>query len=136
MKTDIKDLAALLAAIIWIDNTYDESELATVEEIAEAFQLPTDQLLKAVDDAVAATKDLDEKALNDALDKAAAKVPQEERAPIYEALIQMALCDNVLTLDEADNLMSLAASLSLTPGQATILLCDMVKDTPEIEVIY
>lgn len=122
-----------MAAIIWADGTYDDSERDAVAEIAEAFELDAAALDKAVDAAASSLKEKDEKEVNACLDKCGAGVPADERGQVFEAFMTIALADGVLTRDEAAMLLSLADSLSLPASEAVVLLCDMMlHEDPEL----
>ncbi len=60
----------------------------------------------------------------------------EETGEIFQALLQMALCDNVLTYGEVHNLLALADALDIDQDAAVLMLCDLVKSEPELEVSF
>ena len=49
-------------------------------------------------------------------------------------MLQMVLADGVLDEDEVNNLLAIADALGMEPSRAVLLLCDMVKTEPELEV--
>ncbi|MBR6284683.1 MAG: TerB family tellurite resistance protein [Muribaculaceae bacterium] len=136
MKTDIKTLASLTAAIVWSDGEYSDAERETAQEIAEALELDGKELDKLIEQAQKATADMDGEAITDYLVKHGEVVDEEETAIVYEALMQMALCDGVLTGNEVDNLMVVAEALGMDQTTAVLLLCDMVKEEPELEISF
>ncbi|MCM1336320.1 MAG: TerB family tellurite resistance protein [Candidatus Amulumruptor caecigallinarius] len=136
MTTPTVTLASLLAALIWADGEYSEVERAAIEEIAEALDVNLKELNMNITAALMEVKNLDEKAATDYAVKHAAKVADDETATVYQALMQLALCDNVLTEGEAHNLLTLAEAMDITPAAATLMLCDMVKSEPELEVSF
>ena len=70
------------------------------------------------------------------MEQAAAQVDGEEKSVVFEVLMQMALCDGVLTADEVDNLLAIADALGMEQATAVLLLCDMVKEEPELEISF
>ena len=52
MVTDIKTIASFIAAAIWVDNEYDETEKTVVSEIADALEFDETELFAAVDAAI------------------------------------------------------------------------------------
>jgi energy-converting hydrogenase A subunit M len=68
--------------------------------------------------------------------KHAAKVDDEETGDVFQALLQMALCDNVLTYNEVHNMLALAEALDIDQDAAVLMLCDLVKTEPELEVSF
>ena len=78
MVTDIKTIASFIAAAIWVDNEYDETEKTVVSEIADALEFDETELFAAVDAAIEEIRGLDEDGVNDYLQKAADAVDDEE----------------------------------------------------------
>ena len=136
MKTDIKTLASLVSTIVWCDSEYSEVERETTEEIIEALELPADEFKKLIEDANVSSEKLDEEEITKIMEQAAAQVDGEEKSVVFEVLMQMALCDGVLTADEVDNLLAIADALDMEQATAVLLLCDMVKEEPELEISF
>lgn len=136
MTTDIKVIASLVATQVWCNGEYSEVEIETTEEIAEAFELPVDEFKALVADCATKLDQLDEDAVEDFLEDSAEQVADDEVAMVYEALMQMALCDGVLTQAEVENLLAVADALDIDESMATLLLCDMVKEEPELEISF
>ena len=136
MTTDIKTIASLVATQVWCNGEYTEVEVETTEEIAEAFELPIEEFKGLVNDCIAHIETLDEDAITRFLEENAEKVADEDVAQIYEALMQMALCDGELTEDEVNNLLVVADALDIEKTTAVLLLCDLVKEDPELEISF
>ncbi len=136
MQTPTITLASILAAIIWADGDYSEVERTTLSEIAEALGIPEKELTMNVTAALVELKNLDEQKATDYAVKHAAKVNDEETGEVFQALLQMALCDNVLTYTEVHNLLALAEALDIDQDAAVLMLCDLVKSEPELEVSF
>lgn len=136
MQTPTITLASILAAIIWADGEYSEVERTTVSEIAEAFGIPEKELTMNITEALVELKNLDEEKATDFAVKHAAKVHDEETGEVFQALLQIALCDNVLTYNEVHNLLALAEALDIDQDAAVLMLCDLVKSEPELEVSF
>lgn len=136
MKTNIKNLATILATTIWADGEYDEAEKISVEEIAEAFELDVNELLTAVNAEVEAISALDEEKVNEVLLQKAAEVDEEEAELVLQAVLQIATVDGVLCEEEVDNILSIASALGVNEARAVLMLADLVKEEPELEVVF
>ena len=136
MKTNIKNLATILATTIWADGEYDEAEKISVEEIAEAFELDVNELLAAVNAEVEAISALDEEKVNEVLLQKAAEVDEEEAELVLQAVLQIATVDGVLCEEEVDNILSIASALGVNEARAVLMLADLVKEEPELDVVF
>ena len=136
MNTPTITLGSILAAIIWADGDFSEVERTTLSEIADALEIPEKELSMNVTAALVELKNMDEKAATEFAVKHAAKVADEDTGEVFQALMQMALCDNVLTYDEVNNLLTLAEALDIDRETAVLMLCDLVKTEPELEVSF
>jgi uncharacterized tellurite resistance protein B-like protein len=136
MKTPTITLASVLAAIIWADGEFSEVERTTISEIAEALGIPEKELNMNVTAALVELKNMSEEQATDYAVKHAAKVDDEETGDVFQALLQMALCDNVLTYNEVHNMLALAEALDIDQDAAVLMLCDLVKTEPELEVSF
>lgn len=134
MKTTDKTIAALVAAAIWADGEYEEAERITTGEIAEALEFPEDEFIALVEQEIEKIKDFDEDKATEYLVANANEVDDQEVAIVYEALMQIMICDNVLTVDEVNTLIVVADALGMDEASSILLLCDMVKTEPELEV--
>ena len=136
MQTPTITLASILAAIIWADGEYSDVERTTLSEIADALGIPEKELTMNVTAALVELKNMDEEKATEYAVKHAAKVNDEETGEVFQALLQMALCDNVLTFNEVHNLIALAEALDIDQDAAVLMLCDLVKSEPELEVSF
>lgn len=136
MNTPTATLGSILAAIIWADGEYSDVEREAIGEIAEAFGLTEKELSMNVTAALVELKNMDEEEATGLAVKHAAKVDDEETGEVFQALLQMALCDNVLTYGEVHNLLALADALDIDQDAAVLMLCDLVKSEPELEVSF
>lgn len=136
MKTRIEDIATIIAAAIWADNVYDEAEKITVEEIADALDLNEAAFKKAVDAQVKALSKMSDNHANAALMDAAEAVDDDEIGIVYEAAMQMLLADGELTASEVSNLLVMAGALGIEEEMAILLLADMVKTEPEMNIKF
>mgnify|MGYP002522059636 FL=1 len=134
MKTTDKTIAALVAAAIWADGEYEEAERITTGEIAEALEFPEDEFIALVEQEIEKIKDFDDDKATEYLVANANEVDDQEVAIVYEALMQIMICDNVLTVDEVNTLIVVADALGMDEASSILLLCDMVKTEPELEV--
>ncbi|MDE6179344.1 MAG: TerB family tellurite resistance protein, partial [Duncaniella sp.] len=134
MKTSSATLGSIIAAIVWADGEYSDVEREAVGEIAEALGLTEKELSMNITAALVELKNMDEEKATDFAVKHAAKVDDEETGEVFQALMQMALCDNVLTYGEVHNLLALAEALDIDRDAAVLMLCDLVKSDSELEV--
>lgn len=134
MKTDIKNIAAFVAAAIWADEVYDEAEKVAVEEIAEALEL--EGFAAAVEAEIAKVGGMDGQAVSDYLVEAGQGVDDEELAHVFEAVMQILLSDGILSYAEANNLLVAADALGLEHEYALLMIADMIKEEPEMEVSF
>ena len=136
MKTSSNTLASLLAAAIWADGEFAEVERITAEEIADAFEIPQKDFHKYITAAMVEVQNLTPEAATTYAVKHAAKVDPEEAGEVFQALMQMMLCDGVLTAGEIYNLLAMAEALDIDRESAILMLCDMVKNEPDLEVSF
>ncbi len=136
MKTTKETLASLLAAIVWADGEYSEAEEITANEIAKAFGFSTDDIQKDIKKAIEEIKGYNETEVTDFIAKNAAEVDTEELGPVFEAMMQMALSDGELSLSEVHNILAIADALDIDTPTAVLLLCDLVKDEPEMQISF
>ena len=134
MNTNIKNLATILATTIWADGEYDEAEKVSVEEIAEAFELDTNELLAEVEAAVEAIGGLDEEQVNETLLQNTAEVDEDEAEMVLQAALQITTVDGVLCEEEIDNILTIGSALGINEARVVLLLADLVKDEPELVV--
>ena len=134
MKTSIENIATFLAAAIMADGKYDEAEKIALGEIAEAFELKEDELVNAVDAEIANQGKLTVKNLKEHLCVASTNVDGEENMYIFEAVLELILVDGVLTAEEVDVMFSVADVLAISQADAVLMLADMVKEEPELEI--
>ena len=136
MKSKPNTIASLLAACIWADGEYDEVERTTAEEVAEAFEIPEKDFHKFMTAAMVEVQNLSPEAATTFAVKHAANVDPDETGEVFQALMQMMLCDGVLTAGEVYNLLAMAEALDIDRETAVLMLCDMVKTEPELEVSF
>ncbi len=136
MQTPTITIASVLAAMIWADGEFSEIERTTLSEIAEALGIPEKELSMNVTAALVELKNMDESKATDFAVKHASKVHEEETGEVFQTLLQMALCDNVLTYGEVHNILALAEALDIDQDAAILMLCDLVKSEPELEVSF
>lgn len=136
MKTDIKDLAAILATAIWADGEFDEAEKITLEEIAEAFEINVSALSSSVDMALKEIEPMNEEQVNEYILEHSADIEDEEAEMIFQAVLQIIIVDGVLAVEEVENLLSIASVLGIDDARAVLMLADFVKDEPELEIEF
>ncbi len=136
MKTPDITIASLLAAVIWADEDYSEVERETVGEIADALGIPEKDLNMNITAALVELKNLNEEKATEFAVKHAQKVDDEEIGEVYLAVMQLALCDGVLTAGEVNNIITIGEALDIDRNDAVLMLCDLVKTEPELEISF
>lgn len=136
MKSNIEAFARLIATTIWTDGEYDDLEKEIVEEIAEAFELDIPKFKAAVEKAVNEIAGMDDAEVNNCLKTTADEIVKEERGQVFEAVLEISLADQMLTEEETENILSISDAMGIDRAYAVMLLCDMIKDDPDIEIIF
>lgn len=136
MKTSIDTIAAFTAASIWADGVYDEAEKIAVEEVAESLELDLVQFQDSVEQQLSKIQKLDEDDVCEYLRNAANDVDDEEIGIIFEAAMQILITDNKLSCSEVDNLLFIAEVLGIEDSMAVMLLADLVRSEPELELSF
>lgn len=136
MKTDFQNVAGLLACAICADGVYDEAEKSTISEVAEALEYNETEFNTAVDNDVKKVMDMSDDELDAYLTDCASKVVDDEIGIVFEAVMQMVLTDGIISFEEVELLHAMGAALGLAPAMVTMLLADMVKHEPELELDF
>ena len=136
MNTDIKNLAAVLATVVWADGVSDEAEKVAVEEIAEALELDNAELTAAVEAALGEVKNMNEEQVNEYILNNSAEIDEEEAEIVFEAALQIAIVDGVLGTEEVDNLLAVASALGIDDARAVLLIIDLAKEEEELELAF
>lgn len=134
MKTEMKNVAAIVACVIWVDEEYSDEEKECLEEIAEALEFKSEDFIAVVESELNKIKTLSDDEVNKYLLTAADAVDDEEVGIVLEVVIQVAICDNVLTSDQTEIIHIIAAALGISPAMTTLLVADMVREE-DVEVI-
>ena len=136
MKTNIQDIAAIIATTIWADGEYDAAEKEVVSEIADAFELNADEFEAAVNSAVAAVEPMNEEEVNAYILEHSGEIDEEEAEYVLQAVLQVITVDGVIGEEEIENFLSIASALGVDDARAVLMLVDIVKDEPELEIAY
>lgn len=134
MNTDIRHIAALVATSIWADGEYDAAEKIVVEEIADAFELNAEELSAAVEQELDAIKPMNEDEVNEYILEHSAEVEDEEAEMLLQAVLQVVIVDGVLGEEEVENVLSIASALGIDDSRAVLMLADLVKEEPELQI--
>lgn len=134
MKTELRHIAALIATSIWADGEYNEAEKIAVSEIAEAIEINENDLNTAIDTELAVIERMDEDQVNTYILEHSAEIDDEEAEIILEAVLQIVIIDGVLDEEEVDNILSIASALGIDDARAVLMLADLVKEEPELQV--
>ena len=134
MKTNIENIATIIAAAIWADGEYDEAEKVTVEEIADALELDLSAFKSAIDKQIKALDKMSANQTNAALQDAAEAVDDEEIGIVFEAALQMFLADSELSRSEVSNMLVIADALGIEHEDAILMLADLVKEESDLSI--
>lgn len=134
MKTQNKDIAKFVATAIWADGVYEETEKECLSNIAEALEIEEKEFIKCVESEFEFIKDKDEDSVNKLLKETGKNIFDEEKWLVYEAVLEILLSDNTLTKEEVANMLAIAEALDFNKETAILLLADMIKDEPEINI--
>ena len=134
MNTDIRHIAALVATSIWADGEYDAAEKIVVEEIADAFELNAEELSAAVEQELDVIKPMNEDEVNEYILEHSAEVEDEEAEMLLQAVLQVVIVDGVLGEEEVENVLSIASALGIDDSRAVLMLADIVKEEPELQI--
>lgn len=136
MKTKIETIARFISAAIWADGVYDDAEKIAVEEIADALELNEAKFSAAVNDCVAELMKMNDDQASEYLRVASDDVDDEEIGILFEAAMQILITDNKLSYTEVNNLLFIAEVLGIEETMAVMLLADMVKTEPDLEIAF
>ena len=134
MNTEIKHIAALVATSIWADGQYDEAEKIVVGEIADAFELDASTFAVAVEEELAVIEPMNEDEVNAYILEHSADVDDDEAEMLLQAVLQVVIVDGILGEEEVDNVLAIASALGINDARAVLMLADLVKEEPELEV--
>ena len=134
MKTNISNIVPFIAVSIWADGVYEEVEKETLSEIADALEHDEQSFVKEVEEYVEKIKDASEEEVNSLLSAAGEAVADDERFLVFEVVLEMILCDRVMTREESENLVAMAEALKIEMADALLLVADMVKSEPEMDI--
>ena len=135
MNTEIKHIAALVATSIWVDGEYDAAEKIVVAEIADAFELDAEQFAAAVEAELAVIEPMSEDEVNAYILDHSAEVDDEEAEMLLQAVLQVVIVDGVMGEEEIENVLSIASALGINESRAVLMLADLVKDEPELQIL-
>lgn len=136
MNTKLTNIAQLVASAIWADGEYDEAEKIAVNEIADALELDTTEFNAEIEAEINNIKKLDEESIAEYIISAAEGVDAEDTEIVFEVILQMIISDNVIGSSEVNTALAIADALGLENDLAILLLLDMVKSEPELEIDF
>ena len=134
MNTSIENVAKFLASAIMADGNYDKAEKIALEEIADVMKFNAEELIANVETEVKCIKGLNEKKLKETLCVASTEVAENENVIIFESLLELVLVDGILTTTEVETLLEAADLLAIPQAEAVLMLADMVKEEPEMNI--
>jgi len=139
MKTSIETIAKFFGVIAWADQEFTDDEKQAIGEIAAEYEYSPEDVTK-LQDAVSKVYDeikgLNEEKLNEYLMNLAAEVEEEDAPALFEGALELAFANGYLCTEEVDNLLGLADVIGIELPQAVLMIADMVKDDPEIDIKF
>ena len=134
MNTEIKHIAALVATAIWADGEYDAAEKAAKAPVEETVALGAEEFAAAVEAELAVVEPMNEDEVNAYILEHSAEVDDEEAEMLLQAVLQVVIVDGVLGEEEVDNVLSIASALGIDDARAVLMLADLVKEEPELQI--
>ena len=134
MNTEIKHIAALVATSIWADGEYDAAEKIVVAEIANALELDSEVFAATVEAELATVEPMNEEEVNAYILEHSAEVDDDEAEMLLQAVLQVVIVDGILGEEEVDNVLSIASALGIDDARAVLMLADLVKEEPELQI--
>ena len=132
MNTRIDNVAKFMAAAIMADGNYDNAEKIALEEIAEVMEFNTDEFIANVETEIKGLSN--DKKLKETLCVASTEVTDGENYIIFESLLELVLVDGILSSSEVEQLLEAADLLAIPQAEAVLMLADMVKEEPEMNI--
>lgn len=136
MNSKLTNIAQLLAATIWADGEYDEAEKIAVNEIAEVLDYNEVDFNEAIETEITKVTNLDSDGINSYIIEAADAIDTEEAEIIFEVVLQLIISDNVVSPAEISTAIAIAEALEINSEIAILLLLDLVKSEPELEIEF
>ena len=136
MNTKLTNIAQLVASAIWADGEYDEAEKIAVTEIAEALEFDAAEFNTTIDAEIEKVKALSDEEIGQYVIGAAEGIDEEEAEIVFEAVLQMIISDNVLASAEVSTALAIAEALDIEQETAVLLLADLIKSEPELEIEF
>ena len=132
MNTKIENVAKFMAAAIIADGNYDNAEKIALEEIAEVMEFNSDEFIANVETEIKGLSN--DKKLKETLRAASTEVSEGENYVIFESLLELVLVDGILSGSEVEQLLEAADLLAIPQAEAVLMLADMVKEEPEMNI--
>ena len=136
MKTEIKIMAAFLAAAMCADNVCGRDEEEMLVQIAESYEVPATELLEHVHVWTKKFQDLTNEQRLNCLSLQGIDVPAAEKSLIFDCVLDILMSDSVLTRSEVDFMLSVAEQLCIRPVDAVLLLADYIRDCTALAIEY
>ena len=123
-----------MATSIWADGEYDAAEKIVVAEIANALELDSEVFAAAVEAELATVEPMNEEEVNAYILEHSAEVDDDEAEMLLQAVLQVVIVDGILGEEEVDNVLSIASALGIDDARAVLMLADLVKEEPELQI--
>lgn len=136
MNTKPDTIASLLAACIWADGEYDGDERLTAEKTAVDFGFDANEFHNYMTAAMAEMRKFSPDEATSYAVKCARKVDDADTGDVFRAIMKTLLSEGLLSVDEIYSLTVMADALRIDREIAMLLLCEMVKNHPELEISF
>ena len=136
MKTDIKIIAAFLAAAMCADGVCDLNEEEMLVSIAESYELPATELQEAVRVWTDKFEGLSHEERMNSLSLQGIDVPAAEKPIVFDCVLEILMADSILNRSEVNFMLAVAEQLCIFPADAVLLLADYIRHCPELSVEY
>lgn len=134
MKTELKYIAPFLAFSAWADEVYGDEEKAVLVDVAEVLGFNSDEFVAAVEDEIEAMKDMSGEDVTKHINEAGSKVADDEVGTVIQAAMETIFADCVIVRNEMTNLLVIANALGIEEEDVILMVADMVKEEPEMEI--
>lgn len=117
---------------------YTEEEKEILGEIAEALEVDQKDLSDQIDSALETLEGMEDDAIQDFLVDHASAIEEGEEKILLQCAIEIVLADQVVSAEEVDVLFELADATGgeIDHADVTLMLLDLVKYSPEIEIQF
>lgn len=134
MKSNIQDIATIVATVVWSDGEFAEAEKTVVSEVAKAINADVISFVKSVEKLSAEFNGIDEDSINKKLQSASKNIDKKEITGVLAICIQVIMADGFVGHEEVANFLAIAESLGADETDAVLILADAIKGENDIQI--